>query len=112
MSQPKLLSEEQQNIFFKFYENAKYNDLIPAKYAHMIHTAVAMAIGCSPWMEVYFGVAEEMDITEEELAAVRAMVMAVTAGRIFFQSKSVVEKMDAPTTGEETGSGCSPGCCE
>ena len=52
MSQPKLLNEEQQNVFFKFYENAKYNDLIPAKYAHMIHTAVAMAIGCSPWMEV------------------------------------------------------------
>ena len=63
-------------------------------------------------MEVYFGVAEEMDITEEELAAVRAMVMAVTAGRIFFQSKSVVEKMDDATTGEETESGCSPGCCE
>jgi hypothetical protein len=48
MSQPKLLSEEQQGVFFKFYENAKYNDLIPAKYAHMIHTAVAMAIGCYP----------------------------------------------------------------
>jgi hypothetical protein len=63
-------------------------------------------------MEVYFGVAEEMDITEEELAAVRAMVMAVTAGRIFFQSKSVVEKMNAATTGEKTESGCSPGCCE
>lgn len=48
MSQPKLLSEEQQKVFFKFYENAKYNDTIPAKYAHMIHTAVAMAIGCYP----------------------------------------------------------------
>ena len=48
MVQSKLLSEEQQAVFFKFYENAKYNDLIPAKYAHMIHTAVAMAIGCSP----------------------------------------------------------------
>jgi hypothetical protein len=63
-------------------------------------------------MEVYFGVAEEMEITEEELEAVRAMVMAVTAGRIFFQSKSVVEKMDDATTEEETESGCSPGCCE
>ena len=48
MSQPELLSEEQKAVFFKFYENAKYNDLIPAKYAHMIHTAVAMAVGCSP----------------------------------------------------------------
>jgi hypothetical protein len=48
MSLPKLLSVDQQGVFFKFYENAKYNETIPAKYAHMIHTAVAMAIGCYP----------------------------------------------------------------
>jgi hypothetical protein len=48
MSQPELLSEEQRDVFFKFYENAKYNEIIPAKYAHMIHTAVAMATGCYP----------------------------------------------------------------
>lgn len=112
MSQLQLLSEEQQGVFFKFYENAKYNDVIPAKYAHMIHTAVAMAIGCYPWMEVYFGVAEEMDITEEELAAVRAMVMAVTAGRIFFQSKTVVTKMKTASSEGEAGTECAPGCCE
>ena len=111
MSQPELLSEEQRDVFFKFYENAKYNELIPAKYAHMIHTAVAMATGCSPWMEVYFGVAEEMDITEEEIAAVRAMVMAVSAGRIFFQSKTIVDKMKNAATGEEEDPVCSPGCC-
>jgi hypothetical protein len=63
-------------------------------------------------MEVYFGVAEEMDITEEEIAAVRAMVMAVSAGKIFFQSKALVEKMDAATNGKEIEPGCSPGCCE
>jgi hypothetical protein len=63
-------------------------------------------------MEVYFGVAEEMDITEEEIAAIRAMVMAVTAGRIFFQSKTIVEGMKAENTGEEADSGCTPGCCE
>ena len=48
MLQPKLLSDDQQKVFFKFYENAKYNDLIPRKYTHMIHTAVAMATGCYP----------------------------------------------------------------
>ena len=48
MPQTELLSDKQKAIFFKFYKNAKYNDLIPAKYAHMIHTAVAMAIGCTP----------------------------------------------------------------
>ena len=63
-------------------------------------------------MEVYFGVAEEMGISEEELAAVRAMVMAVTAGQIFFQSKSIVEKMNIADPAKDDESGCSPGCCE
>jgi hypothetical protein len=63
-------------------------------------------------MEVYFGVAEEMEISEEELAAVRAMVMAVTAGRIFFQSKSIVEKTNIADSVKDEESGCSPGCCE
>ena len=63
-------------------------------------------------MEVYFGVAEEMEISEEELAAVRAMVMAVTAGRIFFQSKNIVEKMNMAGSVEDGENGCSPGCCE
>lgn len=48
MTQQRLLSSEQRAIFLKFYDNAKYVDLIPAKYAHMIHAAVAMATGCSP----------------------------------------------------------------
>lgn len=48
MPTAKLLTEEQQKVFFKFYENAKYNGIVPAKYAHMIHTAVAMALGCIP----------------------------------------------------------------
>ena len=63
-------------------------------------------------MEVYFGGAEDVDITEEELAAVRAMVMAVSAGRIFFQSKIVVEKMKGTDRDEDTGSECAPGCCD
>ena len=63
-------------------------------------------------MEVYFGGAEEIGITEEEMAAVRAMVMAVAAGRIFYQSKTVLEKMKAAESGEESESGCYPGCCE
>jgi len=63
-------------------------------------------------MEVYFGGAEDMDISEEEMAAIRAMVMAVSAGRIFFQSKTVVEKLKAADSEEGGRSGCPPGCCE
>ena len=61
-------------------------------------------------MEVYFGGAEDMSITEDEMAAIHAMVMAVSAGQIFYQSKMVMEKIK--TAGPEAaGSGCSPGCC-
>lgn len=63
-------------------------------------------------MEVYFGGAEDVDITEEEIAAVRAMVMAVSAGRIFFQSKTVLEKMKATDRDEKAESGRAPGCCD
>lgn len=63
-------------------------------------------------MEVYFGVAEEMGISEDEIAAVRAMVMAVSAGRVFFQSKEVVGRMAASAPGEVTEPGGAPGCCE
>jgi hypothetical protein len=40
------------------------------------------------------------------------MVMAVTAGRVFFQSKTVVERMKAADLGEEAGSEGAPDCCE
>ncbi|MDH4231053.1 MAG: hypothetical protein OEW04_03370 [Nitrospirota bacterium] len=63
-------------------------------------------------MEVYFGGAEDLGITEEEMAAVRAMVMAVSAGRVFFQSKTVVNKMKAADRDEEAEPGCDPGCCD
>lgn len=63
-------------------------------------------------MEVYFGGAEEMGITEEEMAAVRAIVMAVSAGRVFFQSKIVVEKMKTSDSNEDAEPGCAPECCD
>ncbi len=60
-------------------------------------------------MEVYFGGAEEQGITEEEMAAVRAMVMAVSAGRILYQSELVMEKMMGASGGaqpEQSPRGC------
>lgn len=62
-------------------------------------------------MEVYFGGAEEIGITEDEMAAVRAMVMAVSAGRILYQSEIVMEKMTAAGgTGKEASGGHRGGC--
>ncbi|MHC5036278.1 MAG: hypothetical protein ACYTHM_03100 [Planctomycetota bacterium] len=40
-------------------------------------------------MDMYLGVAKDMKITDEELGAVQAIVMAVSAGRVKMQVKDV-----------------------
>jgi len=44
-------------------------------------------------MEGYLGVAKEEGMTEEEIGAVQAIVMAVSAGRINAQVREVQSKM-------------------
>lgn len=44
-------------------------------------------------MEGYLGVAKEEGVTEEEIGAVQAIVMAVSAGRINAQVREVQSKM-------------------
>lgn len=44
-------------------------------------------------MEEYFGVAEEEGITRDELGAVQAVVMAVSAGRVGAQARAVRRRM-------------------
>jgi len=44
-------------------------------------------------MEHLFGVAKENGITEEEIGAVQAIVMGISAGRIRAQFKTVREQM-------------------
>jgi hypothetical protein len=51
----------------------------------MINLAAAMAVGCYPCMENYFGVAKEQGITNEEIGVVQSIVMAVSAGRVRVQ---------------------------
>lgn len=45
-------------------------------------------------MESYLGVAKEEGITEEEIAAVQSIVMAVAAGKISAQLNEVRSRMD------------------
>jgi len=44
-------------------------------------------------MEGYLGVAREEGITEEEIGAVQAIVMAVSAGRVNAQMREVQSKI-------------------
>jgi len=44
-------------------------------------------------MEAYFGVAKDEGISKEELGAVQAIVMAVSAGRVSMQAKEAYRRM-------------------
>jgi len=46
-------------------------------------------------MEYYLGVAKEQGITTEEIGAVQAVVMAVSAGRVNAQLREVERRMRA-----------------
>ena len=55
-------------------------------------------------MEYYLGVTKEQGITEQEIGAAQAIVMAVSAGRVNAQLRQVERQLRAK--GEFTG-GCS-----
>ena len=77
-----MLPEKQLKAYNDFYDSARYNEILEPKTTLMIHLASAMAVGCYPWMEHYFGVAKEQGITNDEIGAVQSIVMAVSGGRI------------------------------
>ncbi len=77
-----MLREKQLKAYTDFYDSAYLNDVLKPKETLMIHLAAAMAVGCYPWMEAYFGVAKERGLTNDEIGAVQSIVMAVSAGRV------------------------------
>ena len=77
-----MLPDKQLKAYNDFYDSARYNEILEPKITLMIHLASAMAVGCYPWMEHYFGVAKEQGITNDEIGAVQSIVMAVSGSRI------------------------------
>jgi hypothetical protein len=55
----------------------------------MIQIGAAMAVGCYPWMEMLSGVAREKGVWDEELGTIQAIVMLVSAGRVYAQFREV-----------------------
>jgi hypothetical protein len=43
-----MLPKQQQEAYSKFYDSARYNDILEPKTTLMIHLASAMAVGCYP----------------------------------------------------------------
>lgn len=77
-----MLPEKQQKSFGEFYDTVRHNEILEPKTTLLLHLGAAMALGCSPCMEYYLGQVENEGITPEEIGAVQAMVMAVSAGKV------------------------------
>lgn len=88
-----MLPEKQQKAFGEFYDTVRHNGILDPKTTLLLHLGAAMALGCSPCMEYYLGEVEKAEITQEEIGAVQAAVMAVSAGRVNAQLREVEKRM-------------------
>ncbi len=88
-----MLQKRQQEAFGAFYDTARENEILDPKTTFLLHLATAMAVGCSPCMEYYLGQGEKEGITAEEIGAVQAIVMAVSAGRVNAQMREAERRM-------------------
>lgn len=84
-----MLPEKQQKSFGEFYDTVRHNEILEPKTTLLLHLGAAMALGCSPCMEYYLGQVEKEGITTDEIGAVQAVVMAVSAGRVNAQLRQV-----------------------
>jgi alkylhydroperoxidase/carboxymuconolactone decarboxylase family protein YurZ len=91
-----MLSENQQKKYTEFYESARNNAILGSKTTLLLHLGTAMAVGCVPCMENYLAAARKEGITEEEIGAVQATVMAVSAGRVSAQLREAERRARKP----------------
>ena len=84
-----MLPEKQQKAFGEFYDTVRENTILDSKTTLLLHLGAAMAFGCSPCMEYYLGQVDKEGITAEEIGAVQAVVMAVSAGKVNAQLREV-----------------------
>ena len=84
-----MLPEKQQKAFGEFYDAVRHNEILDPKTTLLIHLAAAMAVGCSPCMDYYLDQTRKEGVTAEEIGAVQAVVMAVSAGRVNAQLREV-----------------------
>jgi len=83
---------QQKKAFGEFYKSAHDNGVLDDKTTLMIHLAAAMALGCYPCMEYYLAQTDKAGLTGEEISAVQAIVMAVSAGKVNAQLQDVRKK--------------------
>lgn len=88
-----MLSGNPKAAYEAFYAAARGNDVLPAKTTYLLHLATAMAVGCVPCMEYYLKQKAKEGVTDEEISAVQAVVMAVSSGRVNAQLRDAENRL-------------------
>lgn len=119
-------SDQVLQQFTQFYGAARRNEALDDETRVLLHLAASMAVGCYPCMEHYLGEAERIGLCQQKIDAAKAIVMAVSAGRVNAQLREVAAQMggpaaagnsccsgDAPTATDSAQACCEPGsgCC-
>ena len=81
---------QQKEAFDVFYKSARHSGLIDNKTSLMIHLAAAMAVACIPCARYYLEQVDEAGLTDDEISAIKTIVMAVSAGRVKMQFDEVL----------------------
>lgn len=90
-----MLPVVQQKTYGDFYDSARNNEILDPKTTYLLHLATAMAVGCVPCMEYYLKQKVKEGVTDEEIGAVQAVVMAVSSGRVNAQLRQAERNVKA-----------------
>jgi len=89
-----MMPKSLKQSFIQFHSAMISNQVIDPKTTFMIEMGAAMAVGCYPCMEILTSKAGEHGVSEEELGTIQAIVMAVSAGRVFNQYREVCSRIE------------------
>jgi alkylhydroperoxidase/carboxymuconolactone decarboxylase family protein YurZ len=81
---------QQKEAFDAFYKSARYSGVIDNKTSLMIHLASSLAVACIPCASYYLEQVDEVGLTDDEISAIKTIVMAVSAGRVMMQFDEVL----------------------
>jgi hypothetical protein len=86
-----MLPPEQKKRWEAFFAGTEDGTLLGPKTTVMIQLAATMIAGSDLLMEHFSGVAKDQGITDNEIGAVQALAMGVSAGRIPAQFRQARE---------------------
>jgi alkylhydroperoxidase/carboxymuconolactone decarboxylase family protein YurZ len=81
---------KQKESFDAFYKSARHSGVIDDKTSLMIHLASSLAVACIPCARYYLEQVDEVGLTDDEISAIKAIVMTVSSGRVMMQFDEVL----------------------